>query len=296
MFKGCMVAIITPMDENGGIDKKAFQDLIDWHIQSGTTAIVVAGTTGESATLEPDEQFELISIAVKQAAGRVPVIAGAGTNSTTVTLKLAENAKRARADATLLVTPYYNRPPQNGLYQHYKFIAEKVAMPHILYNVPTRTSCDLLPETVERLAKIKNIIAIKDATGKLERAQEIIERCGKNFEVYSGDDSTAMDLMLHGAHGVISVTANVAPKKMAEMTNAALNGNKEQAEKLNNDLALLHKSLGVEVNPIPSKWALHTMGMIKPGIRLPLLMLDSKYHQAVKEAMQKAGVLSYEFS
>lgn len=296
MFKGCMVAIITPMDDHGNIDKRAFQNLIEWHIDSGTTAIIVCGTTGESPTIEADEHYELIAFAVKQSAGRIPIIAGAGTNSTKSTLKLVENAKRARADATLVVTPYYNRPPQNGLYEHYRFLAEKVDLPMILYNVPGRTCSDLLPETVEKLAKFKNIIGIKDATAKVERVKEILQRCGQNFGIYSGDDLTALEWMLNGAHGVISVVANIAPQKMAQMTNAAINGKRAEAEKLNQELELLHKNLFLEANPIPSKWALHKLGMVQRGIRLPLVPLDSKYHQAVEQAMHQAGVTSHEYS
>ena len=290
MFKGSMVALVTPMREDGSIDRKALHELVEWHIQSKTDAIVAVGTTGESATLEHDEQFELISSVVKQVAGRVPVIAGTGTNATHSTLKLTENAMKAGADACLIVTPYYNKPTQNGLYQHYKTIAEKSDAPIILYNVPGRTACDLLPETVERLAKIENIIGIKEATGKIERAQEIIKRCGQTLAVYSGDDETALALMQNGAKGVISVTANVAPLKIHDMCEAVLGGNLALAEKINADLALLHKRLFLESNPIPTKWALYAMGKIPAGIRLPLLPLDSKYHQEVKEAMQNAGV------
>jgi len=290
MFKGSMVALVTPMQEDGSIDKHALQELIEWHISAKTSAIVVAGTTGESATLEPNEQLELITLVIKQAAGRIPVIAGAGTNSTRTTIKLAESAKQAGADACLLVTPYYNKPTQNGLYTHYKTVADNVGMPIILYNVPGRTACDLLPETVERLSRVKHIIGVKEATGKLERAQEIMRRCDKNFAIYSGDDATALDLMLHGAHGVISVTANIAPLKMRQMCDAALAADQATAQKINAELMLLHERLFVESNPIPAKWALQTMGKIKSGIRLPLLPLDQKYHQAVKEAMQSAGV------
>jgi 4-hydroxy-tetrahydrodipicolinate synthase len=290
MFKGSMVAIITPMLEDGTIDKPALNELVEWHIQAKTTAIIAAGTTGESATLEPDEQFELVSLIVKKAAGRIPVIAGAGTNSTQSTLKLAANAERAGADACLIVTPYYNKPTQHGLYEHYKTIAEKTSLPVILYNVPGRTACDILPETVERLSKVKNIIGIKEATGKMDRLREIIQRCDKSFEIYSGDDATGLELILNGGHGVISVTANVAPEKMAEMCHAALTGDHSLAKKINAELDLLHHRLFLESNPIPTKWALHTMGKIRSGIRLPLLPLDSKYHQEVKEAMQNAGV------
>lgn len=290
MFKGSMVALVTPMHENGTIDQRALKELIEWHIQSKTDAIIVAGTTGESATLEPEEQFELITFVAKQVAGRVPVIAGAGTNSTKTTLKLGLNAKRAGADACLLVTPYYNKPTQMGLYQHFKTVAEKVALPIILYNVPGRTACDMLPETVEQLSKVKNIIGIKEATGQLERAQEIRERCDKNFEIYSGDDATALALMQQGAQGVISVTANIAPFKMHALCEALWQGNQHLAEKINAELMLLHQRLFLESNPIPTKWALHTMGKIPLGIRMPLLPLDSRYHEKVKEAMQNAGV------
>ncbi len=290
-FQGSMVALVTPMNEDGSIDAKTLQDLVEWHIQSGTTALIAGGTTGESATLEPDELYDVISLTVKQAANRVPVIAGTGTNSTRTSIKLAERAKQAGANACLVVTPYYNKPSQNGLYAHYKTIAEKSSLPIILYNVPGRTVCDLLPETIERLAKIDNIIGIKEATGKLDRALDILKRCGKSFEIYSGDDATALDLMLHGAQGVISVTANVAPEKMSAMCRAALEGQRDIATKLNDELMGLHKKLFLETNPIPTKWALHIMGKIPAGIRLPLLALDNRYHHDVKEAMQQAGVI-----
>lgn len=292
MFKGSMVALVTPMQADGSLDNKALAELVEWHIASGTGAIIAAGTTGESATLDADEQFELVSRVVKQVAGRIPVIAGSGTNATRSTLTLTENAKRAGADAALIVTPYYNKPTQEGLYQHYKTVAEKTGLPIILYNVPGRTACDLLPETVERLSKIQNIIGIKEATGKLDRTKDILARCDKSFAVYSGDDATAMELILLGAKGVISVTANVAPDKMAAMCQAALAGKREQAEKINAELELLHQSLFVEANPIPAKWALQTMGKISSGIRLPLLPLNADYYPEVKAAMQHAGVVS----
>lgn len=290
MFKGSMVALVTPMHQDGTIDTQSLHDLVEWHIESKTNAIIVAGTTGESATLEHDEQFEIVSLVVKQVAKRIPVIAGSGTNSTQSTIKLTEYAKKAGADACLIVTPYYNKPTQQGLYQHYKTIAEAVNIPIILYNVPGRTACDLLPETVEQLAAIANIIGIKEATGKLDRAQQIIDRCGQDFAVYSGDDATALSLMQHGAQGVISVTANIVPLKMHEMCSAALNGNDALAEKLNAELMLLHNHLFLESNPIPAKWALNAMGRISTGIRLPLLPLDKQYHHRVKEALQNAGV------
>lgn len=291
MFKGSMVALITPMHDDGSVDKDALHQLVEWHIQAGTDALIIAGTTGESATLEPDEQFDLVSTVVKQVAGRIPVIAGTGTNSTRTTIKLTQLAKQAGAVACLIVTPYYNKPTQEGLYQHYKTVAEQTDIPIILYNVPGRTACDLLPETIERLSKIKNIIGIKEATGKLDRTKEILARCDSSFEIYSGDDATAMELMLLGAKGVISVTANVAPDKMAKMCQAAISGKRDTAEKIDKELGLLHQRLFLEANPIPTKWALATMGKIKPGIRLPLLPLDKKFHSDVKEALQHAGVL-----
>lgn len=291
MFEGSMVAIITPMLENGSIDMPALDKLVDWHLESKTHAIIVNGTTGESATLSADEQFEIISRVVKRVSRKIPIIAGTGTNSTSTTLKLTEKAKDAGVDACLIVTPYYNKPTQNGLFVHYKTIADTVSIPIILYNVPGRTACDLLPETVERLSQLNHIIGIKEATGKLERTQEILQRCHKKFVVYSGDDATALDLMRAGAKGVISVTANVAPVEMVKMCQLALNQQFEQAEKINNRLMLLHTNLFIESNPIPTKWALMQLGKIRSGIRLPLLTLDKKYHEEVKEALQNAGVI-----
>lgn len=291
MFKGSMVALITPMYEDGRIDETALNELIEWHIAEKTQAIIAVGTTGEGATLDHTEQFKVISHTIKQVAGRIPVIAGTGTNSTRSTITLTQQAKQAKADACLIVTPYYIKPTQNGLYEHYKTVAEQVDLPIILYNVPGRTSCDLMPETVERLASIEQIIGIKEATGNLSRAIEIRQRCGKQFAIYSGDDKTALELLLAGAaDGVISVTANVAPHKMYELCAAALQQNSSTASQLNQDLDLLHTNLFLESNPIPTKWALSAMGKIKPGIRLPLLPLDKRYHDDVKIAMQKAGV------
>lgn len=291
MFKGSMAAIITPMHEDGTIDKAALGELVEWHIANQTDALVATGTTGESVTLEPDELFEVNSIIVKQAAGRIPVIAGTGSNSTHTVIKLCKEAKRAGVQGLLIVTPYYNKPTQNGLYEHYKKIAESTDLPIILYNVPSRTACDILPETVARLAQIKNIIGIKEATGKLDRALEIRKLCGETFEIYSGDDATALELMRHGAQGVISVTANIAPRKMHDMCMAALAGNYTLAQQINEELMPLHHQLFLESNPIPTKWALQMMGKIKSGIRLPLLPLDDKYHADVKKAMQTAGVI-----
>jgi len=290
MFQGSMVALVTPMHADGTIDKDSLKELIEWHIRSKTQAIILSGSTGESATLTPDEHQDLIAYGVKVAAGRLPIIAGSGTNSTLTTIKLTQHAKKAGANACLLVTPYYNKPTQDGLYKHFKTVAEYADIPIILYNVPGRTGCDLLPETVERLAEIPKIIGIKEATGKLDRALEISKRCGPHFAIYSGDDATGLDLILNGAHGVISVTANVAPLKMFEMCEAALNGDKTVAHALNQELLGLHQKLFVESNPIPAKWALHQMGLIPEGIRLPLTPLSSCYHQEVNQAMQQAGV------
>jgi len=290
MFKGSMVAIITPMKQDGSIDKNAFKHLIAWHIAAKTAAIIVAGTTGESATLNKDEHFDLIETAVREAKGRVPIIAGTGTNATESAIVLTQQAKRAGADACLIVTPYYNKPTQKGLIAHYQAIADTTDLPIILYNVPGRTGCDLLPETIAELASIKNIIAIKEATGKIERTKAILQHCGPRFLIYSGDDVTALSLMRSGAQGVISVTANVAPEKMVALCDAALDKRYEEAEKINQELMLLHQHLFLEPNPIPTKWALTMMNKIQPGIRLPLLPLDKQYHDAVKQALQQAGV------
>jgi 4-hydroxy-tetrahydrodipicolinate synthase len=290
MFKGSLVALVTPMQANGAIDKKALADLIEWHISAQTQALVIIGTTGEAATLSFDEKREIMDLTVKQAAGRIPVIAGTGTNCTKTTIKNTQAAMDAGVHAALIVTPYYNKPTQNGLYEHYKAIATSTSLPIILYNVPGRTACDMLPETVERLTKISNIIGIKEATGKIERGIEILNRCGKEFMLYSGDDETASELMLNGAHGVISVTTNVAPAKMYAMCEAALKGNKALADKINAELMPLHKKLFLEANPIPTKWALQEMGKIAGGIRLPLLPLDEKFHQDVRAAMAHSGI------
>lgn len=291
MFKGSIVALVTPMQQDGSIDKKSLHDLVEWHIAEKTDGIVVVGTTGEAATLTEDEQYDLIETVVKQVAKRIPVIAGTGTNSTQHTIKLTQNAQKAGADAALIVTPYYNKPTQNGLFEHYKMISENVALPIILYNVPGRTACDLLPETVERLAAFPTIIGIKEATGKCDRATEILKRCGKTFNIYSGDDATALDLMRLGAIGVISVTTNIAPRKMHDLCEAALSGNQALADKINAELMPLHQKLFLESNPIPTKWALHQMGRIPSGIRLPLSPLDPKFHADLKSAMQQVGLL-----
>jgi len=292
MLQGSIVAIVTPMHEGGAIDKKSLHSLVEWHIASGTQGIVVAGTTGESSTLTSDEQIDLIATVVKQVHQRIPVIAGCGSNATQHAIQLSLQAQKAGADAGLIVTPYYNKPTQNGLYEHYKAIAAAVSFPIILYNVPGRTACDLLPETIERLATFSNIVGVKEATGKIERATEILKRCGEKFTIFSGDDATAMDLMLEGAKGVISVTANIAPRKMQDLCEALRTGNPTLALKLNSELMLLHKNLFLESNPTPTKWALHEMGLIPAGIRLPLLPLDATFHNEVRQAMTLAGAKS----
>lgn len=291
-MKGSIVAIITPMHADGSLDTEALLKLVDWHIAAKTDALVVAGTTGESATLTAEEQTKLIQLVVKHVNKRIPIIAGTGSNSTEHTIALTKAAKAAGADAALIVTPYYNKPTQKGLIAHYQAVAEATQFPIILYNVPGRTGCDLLPETVITLSKIKHIIGIKEATGKIERIEQLRKACGNNFAIYSGDDPTGLEAILAGADGVISVTANVAPAKMHELCDAALNKNNTKATTLNNELALLHERLFLESNPIPTKWALQTMGKIEKGIRLPLLALDNAHHAAVKEAMEKAGVQS----
>ena len=292
MFSGSMVALVTPMKEDGSIDKKSLHDLVDWHLASNTDALVVTGTTGEGSTLTTEEQYDIITSVVSQVGKRIPVIAGTGTHSTQHTIALTEQAKQAKVDAALIVTPYYNKPTQNGLYEHYQAIAKQVALPIILYNVPGRTACDLLPETVERLSSISSIIGIKEATGKLDRCIDILKRVHKQFAVYSGDDLTAMDLLLNGAKGVISVTANVAPRKMHDFCQAALSGDKKLAEKLNTELMPLHQFLFVEANPIPVKWALNEMRRIPSGIRLPLLPLDMKYRAEMLKILHETGVMN----
>ncbi|HTT07412.1 MAG TPA: 4-hydroxy-tetrahydrodipicolinate synthase [Gammaproteobacteria bacterium] len=294
MFEGSMVAIVTPMRAGVApetpLDLDALRRLIDWHIAEGTDAIVAVGTTGESATLDMEEHVEVIRQTIKHVRGRVPVIAGTGANSTTEAIELTEAAKTAGADACLLVTPYYNKPTQEGLYQHHKIIAERVAIPQILYNVPGRTACDMQPETVARLARVPNIIGIKEATGDMGRLDRIRSSCGDKFLLFSGDDATATEFMLRGGHGVISVTANVAPKAMHELCVQARRGDRGQATHTDTRLAGLHKELFCEANPIPTKWALEQMGRIEAGIRLPLTWLSAACHERVRRAMEQAGV------
>ena len=296
VIQGSIVALVTPMFADGRVDDECLRKLVEYHIENGTDAIVAMGTTGESATLDEKEHCQVVSQVVEYVRGRVPVIAGTGSNSTTEAINLTKCAAKSGADACLLVTPYYNKPTQEGLYLHYKTIAEAVDIPQILYNVPGRTAVDMLPETVQRLASIKNIIGIKEATGDVARAVDIIQRCADtsvygDFAVYTGDDATAMDCILNGAKGDISVTANVAPKEMHQMCVAALDGNSEKANELNQKLIGLHETLFVEANPIPVKWALAEMGLIKIGQRLPMTVLSEQHHRDVRDAMLAAGVI-----
>lgn len=292
MIRGSIVALITPMHPDGGVDWETLDALVDWHIENGTQGIVPVGTTGESATLNPEEHCDVIKRVVGRVAGRVPVIAGTGANATAEAVHLTSEAKKAGADACLLVTPYYNKPTQEGLYQHYKLIAETVDIPQVLYNVPGRTACDMLADTVARLCKLPNIIGIKEATGSLERSKEILEKCDGEVIVLSGDDATAVDLILNGAHGTISVTANVVPRQMSEVVEAAVAGDSETANRLNAPLLALHERLFLEANPIPVKWAMMEMGKIPPGIRLPLTELSAEYQEPVRDALRQAGALN----
>jgi len=291
MFHGSMVALVTPMHQDGSLDESALSMLIEWHIEQGTDAIIAVGTTGESATLNQKEHCRVIRFIVEKAAGRIPVIAGTGANSTTEAIDLTRCAMQAGVDACLLVTPYYNKPTQEGLYLHHKAVAEAVPVPQILYNVPGRTACDMLPETVIRLADIPNIVGIKEATGDIGRAKEILGACGDKIDLYSGDDITALDCILAGVKGDISVTANVAPKAMSEMCAAALAGDEAKARQINESLIGLHENLFLEANPIPVKWALAEMGKIQSGVRLPMTVLSDEYHAPLRQAMKSAGVV-----
>ena len=291
MIAGSMVALVTPMDAQGRLDWDALSKLVDFHLQEGTNAIVAVGTTGESATLDVNEHIEVIRHVVKQVAGRIPVIAGTGANSTREAIELTTNAKAAGADACLLVTPYYNKPTQEGLYQHFKAIAEAVDIPQILYNVPGRTACDMLPATVIRLSTVPNIIGIKEATGDLTRVPAILAGVSSDFLVYSGDDATAVELMLLGGKGNISVTANVAPRAMSDLCAAAIAGDAVKARGIHEKLMPLNKTLFIESNPIPVKWALHEMGLMPDGIRLPLTWLSEACHEPLRQALRQCGVL-----
>ena len=290
MFKGSLVAIVTPMDEKGGLDLDCFRALLDFHIDQGTDGVVIVGTTGESPTVDFEEHHLLMRTAVDHVAGRIPVIAGTGANSTREAIDLSVYAKNAGVDACLSVAPYYNKPTQEGLYQHFKAIAEAVDIPHILYNVPGRTVADIRNDTALRLAQIPNIVGIKDATGDIGRGSDLLQRAPSDFFIYSGDDVSGLAFLLLGGHGVISVTANVAPRMMHDMCAAAFAGDLNTARALNNKLLRLHLDLFVEANPIPVKWAVEQMGLIGPGIRLPLTPLSSQYHQLIREAMQSANI------
>ncbi len=291
MLQGSLVAIVTPMFEDGRLDIPSLNALIDFHIEQGTDGIVIVGTTGESPTVDFDEHCLLIQTAVTQVNGRVPVIAGTGANSTKEAIVLTQKAKELGADACLLVAPYYNKPTQEGLYQHFKAVADAVNIPQILYNVPGRTGCDLTNDTTLRLAAHPNIVGIKDATGGLERGTDLLLRAPEDFAVYSGDDATGVALMLMGGHGVISVTANVAPKLMHEMCVSAMAGDVVAAREINAKLFALHQKLFVEANPIPVKWVLAEMGLIKTGIRLPMVNLSSQYHDVLRGACKMAQIL-----
>lgn len=292
MIHGSIVALVTPMHADGRVDTAALDRLVDWHIAEGTDALVAVGTTGESATLDVDEHIDVIRRVVVRAAGRVPVIAGTGANSTSEAIELTRAARDVGANAALLVTPYYNKPPQEGLYRHFKAIAEAVDLPQIVYNVPGRTGVDLLPATVARLAQVPRIVGLKEAKGDLVRVRELLALgLPAHFALYSGDDATARESILLGFHGDISVTANVAPGAMHRMCVAARAGNAEQAAALDTPLAALHRDLFCEPNPIPVKWALEQMGRIGPGIRLPLVPLDAAFHSIVRHALSAAGAI-----
>ncbi|SSV30315.1 4-hydroxy-tetrahydrodipicolinate synthase [Acinetobacter nosocomialis] len=290
-IQGSIVAIVTPMLKDGGVDWKGLEKLVEWHIEQGTNSIVAVGTTGEASTLSMEEHTQVIKEIIRVANKRIPIIAGTGANSTREAIELTKAAKDLGADAALLVTPYYNKPTQEGLYQHYKAVAEAVELPLILYNVPGRTGVDLSNDTAVRLAEIPNIVGIKDATGDVPRGKALIEALNGKMSVYSGDDETAWELMLLGAEGNISVTANIAPKAMSEVCAVAIAKDEPQAKTLNNKIANLHNILFCESNPIPVKWALHEMGLIDTGIRLPLTPLAEQYREPLRNALKDAGII-----
>jgi len=291
MFKGSMVALVTPMLEDGSVDDAALADLVEFHVGAGTDAIVAVGTTGESATLTVPEHASVIKRVVELCAGRVPVIAGTGANSTAEAIELTRHAMQAGADACLLVTPYYNKPTQEGLYLHYEAIAKAVPIPQILYNVPSRTALDMAVETSARLSRIGNIVGIKEAYGTVERIRQLLQHCDDDFMIVTGDDATAMESMLAGAHGDISVSANVVPAQMHQMCMAAISGDRAGAQAIEDRISDLHTVLFHESNPIPVKWALHAMGKVGPKIRLPLTILQEQHRAAVKAALVKAGAM-----
>ena len=291
-IRGSIPAIVTPMHEDGSLDLPAFRKLIDWHVEEGTNGLVVVGTSGESATLSVDEHILMVKTAVEHTAKRFPIIAGAGGNSTSEAVELAKAAKEVGADATLQVVPYYNKPTQEGMYQHFRKIAESVDLPVILYNVPGRTVADMNHDTVLRLADVPGIVGVKEATGNIDRAANLIKYAPAHFAIYSGDDPTAIALMLLGGHGNISVTANVAPRAMSELCRAALAGDAITARKIHLSLLSLHKQMFCESNPIPAKWALAALGRMENGIRLPLTPLDARYHDVVRDALRETGLLA----
>jgi 4-hydroxy-tetrahydrodipicolinate synthase len=291
MITGSIVALVTPMHPDGQVDWECLDSLVEFHLKNGTDALLPVGTTGESATLNTDEHCAVIERVIKQVAGRRPVIAGTGANSTSEAIELTHEAKRLGADACLLVTPYYNKPPQRGLIKHYEAIAAAVDIPQWLYNVPGRTGCDMLPETVAALADVEQIVAIKEATGDIDRARRIIELVGDRMVVYSGDDLTAPDLILAGGKGNISVTANVAPALMHELCMLALDGKADEVAALQAKLMPLHNAMFCEANPIPVKWAMMRMGLIKSGMRLPLVEMDRRYASKVELAMSSVGLI-----
>ncbi|MGX7002699.1 4-hydroxy-tetrahydrodipicolinate synthase [Caballeronia sp. KNU42] len=291
-IRGSIPAIVTPMHEDGSLDLPAFRKLIDWHVEEGTNGLVVVGTSGESATLSVDEHILMVKTAVEHTAKRFPIIAGAGGNSTSEAVELAKAAKEVGADATLQVVPYYNKPTQEGMYQHFRKIAESVDLPVILYNVPGRTVADMNHDTVLRLADVPGIVGVKEATGNIDRAANLIKYAPAHFAIYSGDDPTAIALMLLGGHGNISVTANVAPRAMSELCRAALAGDAITARKIHLSLLSLHKQMFCESNPIPAKWALAALGRMEGGIRLPLTPLDARYHDVVCDALRETGLLA----
>ena len=291
MIQGSIVALVTPMYKSGEVDKESLKKLVEYHIEQGTDALVAVGTTGESATLDENEHCDVIKSVVDFVGGRIPVIAGTGANSTTEAVTLTRKAKLAGADACLIVTPYYNKPTQEGLYKHYKAIAEAVEIPQILYNVPGRTACDMLPETVGRLSHIANITGVKEATGDLSRVKQIRDLTGADFAIYTGDDATSREFCLLGGNGSITVTGNVAPRLVHEMIMAALTGDKETAFAIDSKLAALHKNLFIQSNPIPVKWAVAEMGLMDKGIRLPLTWLTEDCFDILHDAMRQAEVI-----
>jgi len=291
MIQGSIVALVTPMDSTGAVDKESLKKLVEFHIEQGTDSIVAMGTTGESATLDENEHCDVVKCVVDYVEGRIPVIAGTGANSTTEAILLTQRAKDAGADACLLVTPYYNKPTQEGLFLHYKAVAEAVDIPQVLYNVPGRTACDMLPETIGRLSAIENIVGVKEATGELDRVKSIRGLCGDDFAIYTGDDATSCEFCLIGGNGTITVTGNIAPKLVHEMITAALDGNRALAESIDAKLTGLHQHLFIQSNPIPVKWAVVEMGLMEKGIRLPLTWLTADCYETVREAMQQAEVI-----